>query len=110
MIAAADALLKNSARLNADELAAVDEVERAIETYVDRHMERRGCYGFCTRETRANVLAEVNQRLKSAGWVVDFRARLEPGMLSQEMTHVGFEIVLMPTDEAYAEAQRRSLS
>ena len=106
MISAAEALRLPSAQLTPEESTAADTLEDEIETHVRQHMERRGIE-FSTKEKRGNVIAEVNQRLKGAGYLPQWQAIIEQGKFSTNRVHTGFGLSLAPTDEAYRAATAR---
>lgn len=106
MISATDALRLPSAQLTGEEAAAADSLEAKIESGIRAAMERRGI-DLQTNETRGNVIAEINQRLKAAGWVVQWRARVEPPRVGLTPTLVGYDLSLAPSDEAYRAAAAR---
>ena len=102
MISAVDALRLPSAQLSEEERAGADKLEIEIEIHIRKFMERRGC-DFETKETRGNVIAEINQRLKAAGYVPQWKPLLERHKLNNAaVTHVGFGLSLAPSDPAYA--------
>jgi hypothetical protein len=102
---AAEALLLPSARLTDDERAAVDKLEKAIDEHVHKSMAYRGV-DFTGKETNLNVLAEVNQRLKDAGYTLEWKYLVERHQLNAALTKmVGFQLVLGPSDEAYRAAR-----
>lgn len=100
MISAAEALRLPSAQLTSEESTASDALETAIEAHVRLKMERRGCE-YTTEEKRPNVIAEVNQRLKRAGYQPQWQALVQQGKFSNNRVHMGFSLSLAPTDEAY---------
>lgn len=106
MISAIDALLLPSAKLSADELAAVDALLGAIEAHVREKMERRGC-DLQVKEARGNVIAEVNQRLKADGWNPKWQPLTQEGKFSRNVVIVGYLLALAPSDEAYRDAAQR---
>lgn len=104
MISAAEALRLPSAQLTSEERATADALEADIEAHVRLKMERRGCE-FTTNETRSNVIAELNQRLKAAGFQPQWQAIIEPPRIGLGTpTHVGFKLALAPSDDAYRAA------
>lgn len=111
MISAAEALALSSAQLSAEELARVAELEAEIEAHIQKNMERRGTEFKGGKETNPNVLAELNQRIKSAGYAPDFKYVIEKHPLNAALTRlVGFEIGLYPTDDSYRAAAKATLS
>lgn len=107
MISAAEALRLPSAQLTPEESASADALEMSIESYVRLKMERRGCE-YTTPETRPNIIAEVNQRLKTAGYQPQWQALVEQSVVKGAAPrHVGFKLALAPTDEAYRAATAR---
>ena len=108
MKSAVDALMLPSAQLNDEEKAAVALLEIEIGTYIDGHMERRGCYGFKTEETRSNVIADMNQRLRVQGWGTEWKPvyKVDPSD-SRKRLMSGWTLDLFPTDESYNEAMKR---
>lgn len=106
MTPAAEALASPRARLSPEEAAAADALEASVEAHVAARMERRGCDGFRTEETRPNVVAEVNLRLVAAGWVPQWEPLARQGLVGQGPVHAGFQLSLAPSREAYAAADR----
>lgn len=105
MISAVQALRLPCAQLTPAQRDAADAVERALDAYVEKHMERRGAYGFKTRETDPNVIAEVNARLKAKGWEVQLQPDAMPSAVNpRQALHVGWKIDLAPSAAAYVEA------
>lgn len=110
MIPATEALRLPSAQLSVDEIAAADALEAEIEAHVSKFMERRGC-DFVVKETRNNVIAEINQRLKTAGYQFQWQPLVEQHPLNKAVQkHVGFRLTLAPNDEAYRTVARAALS
>lgn len=101
MISAVEALRLPSAMLTDEERTAADRIEAELEIHVRKYMEFRGV-DFKTTETRNNVIAELNQRLKAAGWSTQWQRMSRPNRLSggaQEC--VGHMLFIAPTDESY---------
>ena len=102
MIAAKEALRLPSAQLSATEVEDANKLEAQIEESVIKSMERRGC-DLTTNVTNGNVIAEVNQRLKRAGYLPQWRALVEKHKLDAAVQqHVGFQLSLSPSDDAYS--------
>ena len=110
MIRAADALKKPTAQLSAEEKAAVDAIESELEKLIDEKMEFRGV-DFLSKESRPNVVAELNQRLKAAGYEPHIEMMLERHPFNAALMKLsGFKLMLAPSDAAYQEARRVTLS
>jgi hypothetical protein len=110
VITAIEALKLKTAQLSADDLATVDRLESQIEEHIRMHMEHRGCE-LSLKETNNNIIAELNQRLKEAGYATQWGALTESHPLNAaKKVVVGFHLVLAPTDEAYGADRSRSLS
>lgn len=105
MIPAHEALLLPTALLSEEQRARADALETLIDQYVRANMERRGC-DFDTEETDLNVVAEVNQRLKAAGYNVNWQQLAKPNRLNPQgaMKLVGFRLAISPTTESYQKA------
>lgn len=104
MISAADALRLPTAHLTDEERAAADRMEAAIEAHVRLAMNRDGCQ-FRTTEMQGPVLAEVTHRLRAAGWEPKWNAEMEPSPFAERgQRHVGWTLVLVPSDDAYRAA------
>ena len=104
MIPASEALNLSCAQLTVEETAAANALEAFIEEHVRQHMARRGCE-LAVKETNANVIAEVNQRLKWAGYIPQWQALVERNKFNAAtQQHVGFQLSLGPTDESYRTA------
>ena len=111
MISAAEALALPTAALTTEELARVVELEAMIEAHVLKNMQYRGADEFKSDETNPNVLAALNQRVKEAGYVPEFKYRIEKHPLNAALTKlVGFELGLYPSNEAYRAAKKAALS
>lgn len=106
MIPATEALRLPSAQLTEEERTAAEVLEKAIDTHIRQHMEWRGCQIKIT-EVRLNVIAEINQRLKAAGYQADWHRMAERSQVTGEERLVGFLLVLAPLDEAYRAAAAR---
>jgi hypothetical protein len=110
MIPAAEALALPSAQLTDEEKAAADKLEALIEEHVRMGMRRNGV-NLQTPMTHPGIITEVNQRLRTAGWVGEWQPLLETNSLNRAMQkHVGFKLSLYPTDESYRTAARATLS
>ncbi len=107
MIPAAEALRLPGARLSQEEQVAAAALLAQIEAHVRERMERRGV-DYATSEVRGNVIAEVNQILRAAGWLPQWRAILEPSPLGGGSRHTGYALALAPGDEAYRAAAAES--
>ena len=103
MIAAKEALRLPTAQLSATEVEDANKLEAEIEESVINSMERRGC-DLTTSQTNGNVIAEVNQRLKRAGYLPQWRPLVEKHKLDATIQqHVGFQLSLAPSDDAYGQ-------
>ncbi len=110
MIPASEALDLPTAQLTDDQRVRVEKLEALIEAHVRNAMERRGC-DFHTTETDNNVVAEINQRLKAAGWITQFMRLQEPNPLNRGAPRdIGFMIHLGPSDDAYKTNAKTLLS
>lgn len=107
MISAVEALRLPSAQLTPDEVRAADVLELAIENHVRAHMTWHGCEeNFTTPEKRSHVMAEVNYRLRKAGWVAQWQMLVEKGRFSSNQIHAGWTLtMLLPSDEARRDAE-----
>lgn len=104
MIRAEAALRLPTAQLNEEEIRRANIIMQEIETSVMAKMERRGV-DLNIAESSSNVIAEVNQRLKRAGYNAQWQALLETHPLNKATTkHVGFKLSLSPSDESYQAA------
>lgn len=108
MIDASDALLLPRAQLTEDERKAADAMETAIEAHVHLTMQRGGTSAFHTAENNQNVVAEVNWRLVRANWSPEWHAKMVRGQFSDQMTCVGYQLTMRPTQEAYRAADARA--
>jgi hypothetical protein len=110
VIPAVEALRLQTAQLSDEEKAAADRIESEIEEAVRKGMTRSGL-NFQSKENRPVVIAEINQRMKAAGYepgaqlVVD----VHPLNKAQQIV-VGFRMGLAPTDESYRAYERALLS
>ena len=110
MIPATEALALPCAQLNDSEKDAADKFEAFIEEHIKTSMGRNGV-DLTTAVTNANVVAEVNQRVRAAGWTTLWTPLVEKHRFNQaQNVHTGFKLSLFPTDEAYRAAARSALS
>lgn len=101
MISAKDALKLSTAQLSPKDKEEADKLEAEIEIVVSKTMEYRGCE-LTVSTTNGNAIAEVNQRLKRAGYQPQWQALVEQHKLNAALqTHVGFRLSLSPNDDAY---------
>ena len=103
MIHATEALKLPTAQLNDADKAAVDEYEKVIEQHILKSMERRGCeLKLDLSEKDANVIAELNQRVKMAGYNPKWQQLVEQHPLNKAVTKtLGFLLFICPSDESY---------
>lgn len=110
MIPAIEALALPSAQLTDEEKAAADKLEGLIEEHVRTGMQRNGV-NLQTTVTHPGIITEVNQRLRSAGWVGEWQPLVEQNQLNRAVQkHIGFKLSLYPNDESYRTAARATLS
>jgi hypothetical protein len=111
MIPATEALELANAKLTPQELEAADKLEAELDEFIRTKMERRGC-DFTTKETNGNVIAEINQRIKRAGYAPTWHQLIERNRFNAaaEPKLVGYKVQVAPSDEAYRESNRISLS
>jgi hypothetical protein len=111
VIPAVEALKLEGAQLTDEQKMAADKLEAAIDTHVRANMRINGV-DYATEEKDPMVIAEVNQRLKRAGWLPQWEMRLERHRLNAAAppTLIGFGLHLAPSDDAFAEALRATLS
>ena len=110
MIPASEALKLPSAQLTDEEKAAVERMESEIDEGVRTGMEHRGIDLNFT-ETNGNVIAEVNQRVKKAGFNAQWIKLVQKHKFNAALTEtVGYSLSLSPTDEAYQTEARLLLS
>ena len=103
MISATEALSLPTAELSKECREAADKLEGQIEGIVREKMGRNGV-DITTTVTHEAVIAEVNQRLRRAGWATNWQPKLEQHPLNKALTkHVGFSLNLFPSDAAYTE-------
>lgn len=100
MIAALEALRLERAKLSAAQRSAATELAATLDAFIRERMERRGCE-FATRQTDANVVAEVIRETKAAGWSVQAQAMAEPSQFGGQPRIVGYVLSLAPRDEVY---------
>ncbi len=110
MISAVEALALPSAQLAPEEIEAAYVLESEIEKHVRADMTRNGV-AIQGREKNPNVIAEVNQRLRAAGWSTNFEFIVDKHRLNAALTTtVGYRLLLTPSDESYRTAARAILS
>jgi len=102
MISAIEALQLPSATLNEDELAAANMLEAEIEAHVRKFMQRRGPEQFTTKELRGNVVSEVNQRLKAAGWSPVWLQISEQSRVTGQVAIIAYKLDCPPSDASFA--------
>jgi hypothetical protein len=101
VISAKEALTQPSAQLTPEQLEKADTIEKTVEEHVLKFMERRGV-DLEIKETDGNIIAELNQRLKAAGYLPQWKPLLQQHRLNAALqTHLGFRLSLAPSDEAY---------
>lgn len=101
MITAGEALQLDSAKLTEAEIEAANKLEGTIEEFVRKEMKFYGCT-FDGKETDPNVLAEVNRRLKAAGYTPEWKYLIQQHPLNAAKSQViGFQVLLTPGDAAY---------
>jgi hypothetical protein len=110
MISAVEALALPTALLTDEELKAADNLVNAIEHQIHGHMRRNGVTLEGT-ESRPHVIAEVNQRLKEAGYEANWQLVFDQHPLNKALTRpAGYKLGISPTDESYRAAARAALS
>ena len=109
MISPSEALQLPTAQLNDEEASAADGLMLLIDEHVRKGMTRAGV-DLTTKMTNRNVVAEVNCRLRALGWITEWRPIVEQHRLNAAVqNHTGFQLSLIPSDEAYKEATRSKL-
>lgn len=110
MISAVQALRLPCAQLTPKQRDAADALDQSLSAFAEANMERRGVNGFQTRETDPNVIAEVNVRLKAAGWDVQLEPMATQSAINpRQGVHVGWKINLAPSVASYAAAEGQVL-
>jgi len=110
VITAIEALKLPTAQLTDEERIAADKLEADLEVHVRNNMKLNGVE-YRTEEKNPVVIAEVNQRLKRAGWQPQWQMLAEPHKLNKAINSViGFGLFLAPNDAAFAEVFRALLS
>lgn len=110
MMTAVEALSLPTAKLSAEDVEAADKLETLIELHVKSNMKRQGVV-LEISEVRGDVIADVSQRLKDAGYQVQWTPLVEQHPLNKaQQKLVGFRLSLAPTDESYRAAARVALS
>ena len=105
MIPASEALRLPSAQLSPEEVAAADALDAELDAHLRQHMQRGGAT-FDTKETRGPVIAEVTWRLRRAKYEVQVMAAQAASALDpRKACVVGYRLMLVPSDEAYREAE-----
>jgi hypothetical protein len=103
MIEASEALGLATAQLSDEDSKLVDSIEAQLTEHIKTKMERRGVDMKFDGITNSNVLAEINQRLKRAGWMPTWQPLVEPHPLHQNKQRLtGYMLSLAPSDTAYA--------
>lgn len=102
MIPAAEALRLPCAHLTKEEQAAADALDGAIDAHLRAHMTRGGVT-FDALEIRAPVVADVQIRLRAAGYQVQAYPLEESSRLCQggQGRLVGYRLAIVPAEEAY---------
>jgi hypothetical protein len=110
VIPAVEALQLPTAQLSPDELVAADGLESMIEQHVKTSMTRQGV-NIEIKEARPDIIADVSQRLKAAGYQAQWAPLVEAHPLNKAQQQlVGFRLSLAPSDESYRAAARAVLS
>lgn len=110
MISAAEALKLPSAQLEDKVREKVDLLEKIVEKAIHEHMQYRGI-NLEIKEIDGNVISALNQRLLDAGFTPQWEPMTRPhALFKQRLEHVGFNLALAPSREAYLEARKLSLS
>jgi creatinine amidohydrolase/Fe(II)-dependent formamide hydrolase-like protein len=110
VIPATEALTLPTAQLTAEEIEQANVIETTIEAAVREHMRHSGL-NILVKETNSNVIAEVNQRIRKAGYTTQWQPHVEQHPLNKAVsTHTGFDLAMFPTDEIYQAAARALLS
>lgn len=96
-----EALALPTAQLTADELRIVATIEASIDETIDKAMTYRGLE-LDLKNSNLNVIAELNQRFRNAGWITQWTPNMEQHVFNKALkTCVGFHLVLTPKDEDY---------
>ena len=112
MIAAAEALQLATAQLTPEEVADVNKLEEKIDAHVRLTMGRNGTDFKFDGDPSPKVLAEVNVRIKQAGFNTQWEQIGEPNRFNKAAPPriIGYVIHMSPNDESYRTAARASLS
>ena len=99
--AAAEALGLPCAQLSEEERQRVKDLETEIENQIHQKMARRGME-VNLMETNPNVMAELGQRAKNAGYKVEMLPLTKRNRFNTAAEdHVGWRFIMIPGDEAY---------
>ena len=107
MIPAIEALALGTAQLTDEEVELANKLEATISEHVRENMRRNGCE-LETKETNPIVIAEVDYRLKVAGYVPEWRQFIKQHPLNKAINQcVGFGLFLAPSFDAVKAARER---
>ena len=108
MITATEALRLPSAALSPSDAEAAESYLRDVEEYIRQNMGRVGCI-MPVIPGRVNpvIAAEVERKLRAAGWKAEFQKVARESPLAPGQKVMAYQLALAPTDEAYAEADRK---
>jgi hypothetical protein len=106
VITAVEALLLPTARLNLDQLKAVEKLLSQLDEATRTDMGRGGI-DMNTNLNDVNVVAEVDLRLKAAGWAPQWTQMIGPHRFNAALQQiVGHRLQLRPSPDAYKEASK----
>jgi hypothetical protein len=106
VISAVEALRLPIAALTAEQRASVSRVLELMERHVVQRMSSVGVQ-FEIYETDGPVIGAVTTELRRLGWNPRFMPLMKPSAISgAQNQHVGFTVVLIPSDAAIDEADR----
>ena len=108
MITATEALRLSVAALSSSDAEAAETYLRDVERYVRENMRRVGCV-MPVEPSRVNptIAAEIERKLRAAGWKAEFQKVAREIPLAPGQKVMAYQLALAPTDEAYAEADRK---
>jgi hypothetical protein len=100
VIPAHEALTLPTAQLTEEQRDHADKLEEQIDKAVREHMRRNGL-DMQVKQADPAVIAEVNQRLRAAGWGAVWNPIVDEHRLNKALrVIVGFSLNLFPSDDA----------
>lgn len=109
MISAVEALDLPGAKLSADELKLLEQLDAIITEAVMKQMKRNGVNLVFENMTNMCVVAAMNHRLVQLGWGANWEPIMKRHPLNQAVQqHIGYTLSLFPSEAALVEHSKKS--